>query len=73
MRQQMEADENVSYFIDSDMPEEDFQNVKEDQSFHFDEEGNLVISFDEYEVAPGSMGLVEFTVERSVFEAALKA
>jgi hypothetical protein len=73
MRQQMKADANVSYFIDSDMPEEDFQEIKEDQSFRFDDEGNLVISFDKYEVAPGSMGLVEFTVERSVFEAALKA
>jgi hypothetical protein len=72
MRQQMKADESVSYFLDSDMPEEDFQQVKEDQSFRFDDEGNLVVSFDEYEVAPGSMGLVEFTVERSVFESALK-
>jgi hypothetical protein len=30
-----------------------------------------VICFDEYEVAPGSMGLVEFTVARSVFADAL--
>jgi hypothetical protein len=59
--------------VDSDLPEDDFQQVKEDQNFRFDEEGNLVVCFDEYEVAPGSMGLVEFTVERSVFEDALAA
>lgn len=71
MREQMQKDESVSYFIDSEVPEDDFQQVKEDQNFRFDEQGNLVISFDEYEVAPGSMGLVYFTVERSVFESAL--
>jgi hypothetical protein len=68
MRAQMAADENVEYFIDSDIPEEDFQQVREDENFHFDEEGNLVISFDEYEVAPGFMGEVDFTVARNVFE-----
>jgi hypothetical protein len=73
MREQMAADDSVSYFLDSDLPEDDFQQVKEDQNFRFDEEGNLVICFDEYEVAPGSMGLVEFTVARSVFEDALAA
>jgi quinol monooxygenase YgiN len=73
MREQMAADNSVSYFLDSDIPEDDFQQVKEDQNFRFDEKGNLVVCFDEYEVAPGSMGLVEFTVERSVFEDALAA
>ena len=72
MREQMAANENVSYFIDSDMPEEDFQQGKDDQNYRFDEDGNLIITFDEYEVAPGSMGAVEFTVERSVFESQLK-
>ena len=72
MREQMKADDSVSYFIDSDLPEDDFQQVKEDQNFRFDDAGNLVVSFDEYEVAPGSMGLVEFTVERSVFADTLK-
>ena len=73
MREQMAADNSVSYFLDSDLPEDDFQQVKEDQNFRFDEEGNLVVCFDEYEVAPGSMGLVEFTVARSVFEDARAA
>ena len=37
-----------------------------DESFYFNEEGLLVIAFDEYEVAPGYMGAVEFTIPSSV-------
>lgn len=72
MRAQMEEDENVSYFLDSDMPEEDFKEVKPDQNFYLNETGDLVICFDEYEVAPGYMGPVEFTIQRDVFENLLK-
>lgn len=71
MREQMKADDSVSYFLDSDIPEDDFQQVKDDQNFWLDSNGNLVVCFDEYEVAPGSMGLVQFTVERGVFADAL--
>lgn len=71
MREKMAADDSVSYFLDSEIPDDDFKQVKDDQNFRFDDDGNLVICFDEYEVAPGSMGLVEFTVARSVFENAL--
>ena len=31
--------------------------------FRSNDDGQIVICFDEYEVAPGYMGLVEFTVE----------
>lgn len=72
MRAQMEEDENVSYFLDSDMPEEDFKEVKPDQNFYLNETGDLVICFDEYEVAPGYMGPVEFIIQRDVFENLLK-
>lgn len=72
MRAQMKKDENVSYFLDSDMPQEDFKEVKPDQNFYLNETGDLVICFDEYEVAPGSMGPVEFTIQRDVFENLLK-
>lgn len=42
---------------------EDFEAIKEDQNFYLNEEGQIVICFDEYEVAPGYMGLVEFAVD----------
>lgn len=66
MASQMAADDSVSYFYNSDMPEDDFKELTGDESFYFNEEGLLVIAFDEYEVAPGYMGAVEFTIPFSV-------
>lgn len=73
MRALMAEDEMNMYWVDStDMPELNWEGLKEDQNFYFDEEGNLVMVFDEYEVAPGYMGAQEFTVARDVFEDLLK-
>lgn len=73
MREQMKADEEKIYFLDSDdgLDEMDFKKLSEDADFYFDTDGNLVVLFDEYEVAPGYMGLVSFTINRSVFESLL--
>lgn len=62
MKEQMAADEAVRYWLDSDIPENDFQSVTADSTFYINEDGKLVIVFDEYEVAPGSMGSVEFVI-----------
>lgn len=69
MREQMKDGEKM-YFLDSEdgMDEWDFKELSEDADFYFDADGNLVILFDEYEVAPGYMGAVSFTIERNVFE-----
>lgn len=73
MRAAMAEDEMNMYWVDNtDMPDINWEGIKEDQNFYFDEKGNLVLVFDEYEVAPGYMGAQEFTVERSVFENLLK-
>ena len=64
MMQRMAEDENQSYFINSDMPEEDFQQIAPDQQFYVNQDGQLVIVFNEYEVAPGSMGCPQFIVDR---------
>lgn len=66
MKEQMKADSSVTYFVDSDMPEWDFKELKGDESFYFNEKGELVITFDETEVAPAYMGAVEFTISQSV-------
>ena len=42
--------------------EECFQSIEDDQSFYINNSGQLVIVFDEYEVAPGSMGMPEFVI-----------
>ena len=64
MRAGMKADESKIYWVDSkEEPGHQFEAVKEDQNFYLNEKGQIVICFDEYEVAPGYMGLVEFTVD----------
>ena len=68
MKEQMAADDSITYFLDSDTPEWDFQSISEDTTFYVNEDGKLVIVFDEYEVAPGSMGSVEFVIPTEVIQ-----
>jgi len=72
MKQQMEEDESKIYWLNSEFPEWDFTSIKEDQNFYFAPNGNIVISFNKYEVAPGSMGCPEFEIPKQVYEEYLK-
>ena len=58
----------IAYWVDSDTPEWDFESVKEDTTFYVNEDGKLMIVFDEYEVAPGYMGSVEFEIPTAVVQ-----
>lgn len=62
MKARMAADENVVYWLDSDIPEWNFREIAPDQDFYVNADGQVVICFDEYEVAPGYMGCVEFAM-----------
>lgn len=62
----MKEDENIAYFIDSDIPEMDFAGLTGEESYSFSDSGELVIYFDEYDVAPGYMGVVSFTIPLEV-------
>ena len=66
MRQQMAQDDSLIYFLDSDHPQEDFQELTGEESYYFNSQGQLVIAFDEYQVAPGYMGAVEFTIPEQI-------
>lgn len=66
MADQMAADGNIIYFYNSDMPEEDFKGLTGDESYYFNDKGELVIAFNEYDVAPGYMGAVDFVIPESV-------
>ena len=66
MDQRMAADESVRYF-----PEE-FSAIDPEQNFYFNGEGELVLVFDEYTAAPGSMGMPEFTIPAEVYGGLLK-
>jgi len=64
MRKRMAEDENVIYWLDyDDVPEWNFRSIAENQDFYMNADGHVVICFDEYEVAPGYMGCVEFVLE----------
>ena len=67
MREQMAADETVQYWLDDPEVEEwNFDKIAEDQDFYVNEDGHIVVGFNEYDVAPGSMGCVEFTLNETV-------
>lgn len=60
MEEQMKEDASIVYFQE---PEENgFSGLKGDENFYLNQDGSLVVVFDEYTVAPGSMGTVEFTI-----------
>ena len=67
MRTRMKENPEVEYWIDSEEdPESDFSRIRDDQDFYIDDEGRLVICFNELEAAPMSMGTVEFTIPDKV-------
>jgi hypothetical protein len=58
----MAQDENKIYFIKSEDEPSGFDKITDETNFYINENGGVVIVFDEYEVAPGYMGVVEFNV-----------
>ena len=72
MQEQMANDKNISYWINNSGIGEDFAAVSADQNFYWNENGDLVIIFDKYEVGPGSMGTPEFVIDKGVIRDILK-
>ena len=67
MREQMAADENMIYWLDDpDMPEFNFTSIKEDTQFYLNKNGNIVISFNEGDVAPMYMGVCTFEIPEEI-------
>ena len=73
MQEQMANDENISYWINNSGIGEEFATVSADHNFYWNENGDLVIIFDKYEVAPGSMGTPEFVIDKGVIRDILKS
>jgi anti-sigma-V factor rsiV len=68
MAQQMETDPDVIYWMYSDDKTFwGFYEIAPDQNFYFNQDGDLVIVFDKYEVAPGTMGYPEFVIPRTLY------
>ena len=66
MREQMAEDINKKYWVDDAELGQDFVKLAENHNFYWDENEDLVIVFDKYEVAPGYMGTPEFTVSKEL-------
>ena len=67
MRTCMKEDENVSYWIDEEeFPDMNFVSIKPEEDFYINAKGNLVICFDEGDVAPMYMGCVSFEIPKDV-------
>lgn len=62
MREQMAADENIYYWLEDEIEEWNFKAITDETSFYLNDKGNVVIGFDEGEVAPMYMGTVEFEI-----------
>lgn len=72
MIERNESDSDNIYWIEGvDDTIEGFNKISSDQSFYISSDNKLVISFDKYEVAPGYMGVVEFTVPTEIIKDAL--
>ncbi len=66
MKENMEKDSNLQYFLEEDVDGYSFDGIKNDVNFYVNKDGKLTIVFDKYEVAPGYMGIVEFTIPTTV-------
>lgn len=68
MQEQMDADDMVRYWLNEEFDEWNFKSISDETSFYLNEKGNIVIGFNEGEVAPMYMGTVEFEIPASVSE-----
>lgn len=70
MHEQMEADDMIYYWVDDEeIPEEwNFHAITDETSFYLNENDELVIAFNEGDVAPMYMGTVEFVIPKDVTE-----
>ncbi len=68
MRNRMAQDENIIYWLDDEIDELNFKTISEETSFYINEKDNVVICFDQGEVAAMYLGVVEFEIPAEVLE-----
>ena len=66
MQAQMDADEMVYYWLNDEIEAWNFKAITDDTSFYLNERGNVVIGFNEGDVAPMYMGCVEFEIPSEI-------
>ena len=73
MKLQMETDSSIVYWLDESIIGKDYVSLTENHNFYWNDNGDLVIIFDKYEVCPGAMGTPEFVIDKGVFRDILKS
>lgn len=68
MRERMDADENNIYWLDNEIEDLNFKAITNETSFYLNEKDNVVIGFNEGDVAPMYMGTVEFEIPAEVLD-----
>lgn len=66
MSEQMAADESKQYWLNDEIEEWNFKQITDETAFYVNEAGNIVISFNEGDVAPMYMGVVTFEIPAEV-------
>lgn len=66
MREETAQNPDMVYWVDSDCTGNEFKEISEQQSFYINREGKLVICFDEGDVAPMSMGSLQFVMPEAL-------
>ena len=72
MKEEMKKDSEVKYWIEDAELGDEFTQIDGKHNFYFNKEGDIVIPFDKYEVAPGYMGCPEFTIKGDVLKNIIK-
>ena len=64
INQMIEEDPNLCFWgiNDSEYMGDEFIGVTESTPFYINADGNIVISYNKYDIAPGAMGIVEFEI-----------
>lgn len=62
------AEDTAFYYLKNQEELDGFEVISEEQNYYFNSEGQLVIVFDEYDVAPGSEGCPEFVIADEVWK-----
>ncbi len=71
--ERLNRDEGGMFFLGGENAVVDgFKQIRPDQNFYINSDGNLVIAFDKYEVAAGAQGSPEFVIPDEVIAAILK-
>lgn len=74
MKEQMKNGKGIYFVPGGIWPESAcFKEIEEEQNFYINSQNHLVIVFDEYEVAPGSMGSPEFVIDTGILKNILQA